>query len=149
MNQIVHLSDGTSMAHSLDPVSLQRLMTCELPLIKLFCAVSVKFPLYIVYGHRNEKEQNEAYAKGNSKVQWPNSKHNTYPSKAVDAVPKEQAAGKIKLDWNDAKRFYFLAGHVMQKAKDMGIPLRFGGDWDSDTELKDNNFNDLAHYETA
>ena len=28
-----------------------------------------------------------------------------------------------------------------------GIPLRWGGDWDVDTELKDNDFDDLPHFE--
>jgi hypothetical protein len=29
----------------------------------------------------------------------------------------------------------------------MGIKIRWGGDWDMDTETKDNNFDDLVHFE--
>jgi len=29
----------------------------------------------------------------------------------------------------------------------MGIRLRWGGDWDGDTELDDNKFDDLPHFE--
>jgi hypothetical protein len=29
----------------------------------------------------------------------------------------------------------------------MDIPLRWGGDWDSDTEVNDNGFDDLVHFE--
>ena len=32
-------------------------------------------------------------------------------------------------------------------AKQMGINIRFGGDWDSDGDTKDNNFDDLVHVE--
>ena len=29
----------------------------------------------------------------------------------------------------------------------MGIDLRWGGDWDRDTEVRDNTFDDLVHFE--
>ena len=29
----------------------------------------------------------------------------------------------------------------------MGIPVRWGGDWDDDTEVKDTGFKDLPHFE--
>ena len=29
----------------------------------------------------------------------------------------------------------------------MDINLRWGGDWDQDTEVKDNRFDDLGHFE--
>lgn len=29
----------------------------------------------------------------------------------------------------------------------MGVTLRWGGDWDSDTEVNDNSFDDLVHFE--
>ena len=29
----------------------------------------------------------------------------------------------------------------------MGIDLIWGGDWDGDTDLNDNNFDDLVHFE--
>jgi hypothetical protein len=41
----------------------------------------------ILCGHREEKEQNEAFNKGNSKLKWPQSKHNSLPSLAVDIAP--------------------------------------------------------------
>ena len=40
-----------------------------------------------------------------------------------------------------------MAGFVMGIANTVGIKLRWGGDWDKDTELKDNKFNDLGHFE--
>ncbi len=32
-------------------------------------------------------------------------------------------------------------------ASQMGTPLRWGGDWDGDTELRDQKFVDLPHFE--
>ena len=29
----------------------------------------------------------------------------------------------------------------------MGLKIRWGGDWDMDTQVKDNNFDDLPHFE--
>lgn len=33
---------------------------------------------------RNEKDQNDAFARGASKAKWPHSKHNFLPSRAID-----------------------------------------------------------------
>jgi hypothetical protein len=41
----------------------------------------------IIEGHRGKEAQNAAFERGASKVQFPNSKHNTYPSQAYDRVP--------------------------------------------------------------
>ena len=32
-------------------------------------------------------------------------------------------------------------------ASQMGIDIIWGGDWDGDTDLKDNAFDDLVHFE--
>jgi peptidoglycan L-alanyl-D-glutamate endopeptidase CwlK len=61
----------------------------------------------VICGFRGEKEQNEAYASGNSKLKWPQSKHNKTPSEAVDIVP-------YPVDWNDIKRFETLGQTVLQ-----------------------------------
>ncbi len=48
--------------------------------------------------------------------------------------------------WNLC-RFYYFAGFVMGTAAAMGVRLRWGGDWDGDTELDDQKFRDLVHFE--
>ena len=35
----------------------------------------------------------------------------------------------------------------MRVAQDLDIPIRWGGDWDSDNNLNDQNFMDLVHFE--
>jgi hypothetical protein len=120
--------------------SKKRLATCDKSLQDLFNEVVKNFDCSVLVGHRGEKEQNEAYDKGNSQVRWPKGKHNSNPSTAVDVAP-------YPIDWEDRERFTYFAGFVMGVAANLGISLRWGGDWDSDTDLSDNNFDDLVHFE--
>jgi len=120
--------------------SLAKLKSCEPDLQELFHHVLQLYDCTITDGHRNEIEQNECFRTGKSKVQYPDSKHNTYPSRAVDVAP-------YPIDWNDTKRFYYFAGLVKASASILGIEIRWGGDWDSDNDLNDQTFMDLVHYE--
>lgn len=120
--------------------SKNNLESCHDDLQKLFNEVIKYFDCSIICGYRGERDQNEAFFNGNSKVMFPNSMHNLYPSLAVDVVP-------YRLDWEDIDRFYYFSGFVLGIAKTMNIPIRWGGDWDSDTEVNDNKFNDLVHFE--
>jgi len=97
----------------------------------------------IICGHRNEADQNRAFNKGKSRDKWPNGKHNSMPSKAMDCVPYIND----KLSWN-----YFhccvLAGIILAEAKHHNIDLRWGGNWDMDSEpITDQDFQDLCHFE--
>ena len=96
----------------------------------------------IVYGYRNENDQNTAYAEGNSKVSWPDSMHNKFPSQAVDICPWRNG-----LQWDDKEAFYLLAGIMLATARSLDIRLRWGGDWDGDFDLHDQVFQDLGHFE--
>lgn len=124
----------------LGKASLERLSTCDQRLQDIIHEVIKHFDCTVTCGHRNEADQEEAFRTGKSTVQFPNSKHNSLPSMAIDVVP-------YPVDWNDLKRFYYFAGFVMATAASKGIKLRFGGDWNGDTQVKDNNFNDLPHFE--
>jgi len=125
---------------TLGKASMERLNTCDPRLQNIITSVVEHFDCTVTCGHRTEEEQEEAFRTGKSTVQFPNSKHNSLPSKAVDVVP-------CPVDWNDLKRFYYFAGFVMATAEAQGVKLRFGGDWNGDTQVKDNNFNDLPHFE--
>lgn len=67
--------------------SRSRLHTCDERLVKLFNEVVKHFDCTIIEGHRGKEKQNEAYRKGNSKLKFPNGKHNKSPSIAVDVAP--------------------------------------------------------------
>tara|TARA_R100000808_G_scaffold20547_2_gene44399 strand:- start:1533 stop:1925 length:393 start_codon:yes stop_codon:yes gene_type:complete len=117
-----------------------RLHTCHESLIKLFNEVVKDFDCTIIEGHRGKDKQNAAYDRGNSKLRYPKGKHNGKPSLAVDVAP-------YPIDWSDRDRFHLFAGYVLGIASQMGLKIRWGGDWDMDTQTKDNRFDDLVHFE--
>jgi len=122
--------------------SLENLESCDKRLQELFHEVIKYFDCSIICGHREKLDQDIAYAAGKSQIQWPNSKHNSMPSQAVDVIP-------YPVDWEDTDRMQFFAGFVMGTARGLGIEIRWGGDWDRDTTLTDQKFNDYPHFELA
>ena len=98
-----------------------------------------------ICGHRNKEDQNKAYETKRSKLRWPKSKHNSKPSKAVDVAPWEPSIKNV--DWFNHKRFIWLAGIIMAIAHTKDIKIRWGGDWNGDTFMRDENFLDMAHFE--
>jgi hypothetical protein len=121
-------------------ISKERLATCDDRIQRVMNEVIKYFDCMIMEGNRNEADQNRAYSQGRSKVKFPNGKHNTLPSRAVDAMP-------FPVDWKDTKRMCYFAGYVMAIALSMGIKLRWGYDWDGDKDLNDQTFYDGPHYE--
>jgi peptidoglycan L-alanyl-D-glutamate endopeptidase CwlK len=92
----------------------------------------------IICGYRNERDQNEAYDKGFSKLRFPQSRHNKLPSEAVDAVP-------YPIDWNDIKRFQNFGKFVINRANKLfkegkiNNKIVWGGNWKT--------FKDYPHFE--
>ena len=123
--------------------SMNKLKTCHPKLQMLALAVVERFDCTVVCGNRPEDEQNLAYAQGNSKLKYPDSKHNPLPSEAIDLAPYIAGKGIV---W-DSAQCYFFAGYVVHTAEMLGIKIRWGGDWDSDRDVKDQSFNDLVHFE--
>ena len=118
--------------------SLSRLNECHPLLRRLMLSVVEEIDISIICGFRGEKEQNEAYDRGASKLRWPQSKHNISPSMAVDVVP-------YPIDWNDERRFREMGQVVKQHweripaDERLGYSLSWGGDWKS--------FKDFPHFE--
>lgn len=90
----------------------------------------------IIEGLRTEARQEKLVAEGASKTKY--SKH--LSGRAVDLAP-------YPIAWEDRERFHYMGGMVRGIAKEMGIKVRWGGDWDSDGEIRDNSFDDLVHVE--
>jgi peptidoglycan L-alanyl-D-glutamate endopeptidase CwlK len=99
----------------------------------------------ILCTYRGEKEQNEAYNHGKSKLQFPNSKHNSMPSKAVDIAPYHPESPHIR--WNDTESFIFLLGYIKSLADRMGIKIRLGMTWSSKNIYAMARFSDRPHIE--
>lgn len=101
----------------------------------------------IVDGHRPPEEQLAAYNSGHSKVKF--GKHNYKPARAVDVQPYP-----LSKDTREKReQFYWLGGIMYGVAKTLyaegkiSHDVRFGGDWDKDGDITDNNFDDLYHLE--
>ena len=97
----------------------------------------------LVSGHRGKEVQNEHFREGRSKLQYPQSKHNQYPSIAVDVQPHPYPQKETELH----AALGFMAGLATVIAVKYGIELRWGGDWDMDGDVTDNDFDDLFHLE--
>jgi len=137
--------------------SLDNLNTCEYDLKRLFTAVVEDYDNTIMEGHRPEERQNALFDSDppRTKVRFPDGKHNSLPSKAVDSAPYIKGRGipwpdkknKPETYYKDLAQFYHYAGYVQGRAKEMGIGIRWGGDWDKDWDLNDQTFDDLVHFE--
>ena len=126
--------------------SLEQRKTLCKELQQVFDEVIKTFDFTITEGFRDKAAQDIAYAKGLSKVRWPNGKHNKKPSDAADIYP-------WPIDWTNkeanTQRSVYLAGYVMCTAERLGIQLRWGGDWNGDKDTRDEKFRDLGHFEVV
>lgn len=129
--------------------SKNRLHECD-PRIQYIMYEVIKYiDCTILTGHRDEYEQTIRYYNNQSRVKYPNSKHNSKPSMAIDVAPYPIPQAWGEDDWRDKVKFYELKAIIMLIAAQKGIELRWGGDWDSDGDYKDQSFNDLVHFEVV
>lgn len=108
----------------LSQISQDRLLTCDPRLQQLVSAVSDVTNCAVLCGHRDEADQEHAFLIGTSKEQWPNSRHNSSPSEAVDLAP-------LPLSWEDIDSFRRLNEVVQQEAAKLGLEIEWGGDFKS------------------
>ena len=116
--------------------SKQRLKGVDTKLVNVLNELVKIMDVTIIEGLRSQERQNELVAKGASKTKY--SKH--IQGKAVDVAP-------YPIDWKDRDRFHYMGGMVRGIGQQLGVNIRWGGDWDSDGETKDNSFDDLVHVE--
>ncbi len=96
----------------------------------------------LTYGHRTEEQQNALYPKF-TQVRWPDSKHNTKPSLAVDLQPYPYPRNE-----NDLRAALgYMAGLSFVLAGQGNFKIRWGGDWNRNGDVTDNGFDDLFHIE--
>ena len=116
--------------------SRERLKGVKPELINVLNQLIKIMDVTIIEGVRSQERQDELVAKGASKRRY--SKH--IQGKAVDLAP-------YPIDWEDRERFHYMGGMVRGIGQQMGGNIRWGGDWDSDGEVKDNGFDELVHVE--
>ena len=124
------------------------------------------FDFMVIEGVRSEEQCRVNYGKGRTqaqlkqvgiaghyakpflpKVTW---LRNPYGSKhcrqadgyghAVDCVP-------YPVDWNDLSRFDAMAKAMLGAAKELGVDLRWGADWDRDGKPREKGETDSPHFE--
>lgn len=102
---------------------------------------TMPFDVTVLEGVRSIEQQKANVAKGVSQTM--KSKHLKQPdgwSHAVDLAP-------YPIDWKAKERFNEQALHVMAAAKELGIKVRWGGDWNRNGDWKDEKFYDGPHFE--
>ena len=116
--------------------SLTRLNSCHPDLIVLMLEAladpECPCDITILEGYRDEKRQNLMLAEGRSQLPWPKSRHNEYPSWAVDIAP--YVDGAVSWDW---EHYEPLAAHVKTVWQRLKMDdkvtnlyeLEWGGDW--------------------
>lgn len=113
--------------------SREVLHTCDERLQNILNEAIKHYDFSVVHGYRNMEEQNTLFNQGFSKLRWPLSKHNSYPSRAVDIVP-------FPGGWENPNAFFDrMATFVLAEASRQGVRLEWGGHWRS--------FPDYAHFE--
>lgn len=103
----------------------------------------------VIEGVRTEARQKQLYAQGRTTpgqiVTW-TLKSNHFRNKvtgyghAVDLFPGS---------WNDVKLFEKMAQAMFQASKELGIPIRWGADWDRDGNFREKGETDSPHFELA
>ena len=116
--------------------SKERLRGVDTKLVNVLNELVKIMDVTIIEGLRSEQRQEKLLKEGSTKTKF--SKHIT--GKAVDLAP-------YPIDWKDRDRFHYMGGMIRGIAKQLNVPVRWGGDWDSDGETKDNSFDDLVHVE--
>jgi peptidoglycan L-alanyl-D-glutamate endopeptidase CwlK len=129
--------------------SAGKLATCDDRLQLILNQAILVVDFVVLEGHRGKIAQDDAYAKGNSKLRWPFGRHNSLPSRAVDIAPYYPDG----IHWKDLIAFGRLMGVVQCIAHQQDIPLRFGLDWNSNFQSVDQDpnesFLDAPHIELA
>jgi len=115
-------------------------------LVKVVRKVAESHNILVIEGVRTQERQDALYAQGRTKpgpiVTWTkDSKH--IQGLAVDVVKLKGTS----IDWNDVKSFEELGKIMLDTAKELGVSLRWGYDWDSDGKLREKGENDGPHFQ--
>lgn len=104
----------------------------------------------VTCGLRTEDEQARLYAQGRTTpgpiVTWTmQSRHmpdRDGLGRAVDLVP-------FPVDWKTPSKFDAIAKAMFTASKELGIPIRWGADWDKDGNPREKGESDSPHFELA
>lgn len=97
--------------------------TLDPRLVLLVNKLADLFDISLIWGYRDEEQQTKFFNEGTG-VEWPDSKHNVMPSKAVDLAP-------YPLNWSDItqqdiEQWNMILGAALAIAKEEGFEIRLG-----------------------
>lgn len=135
--------------------SLDKLNTCHEDIIIILSRLIELYDFSVIEGHRSQETQMKYFAEGKSKLDGVASlsKHQSYPSMAVDIMPWAAGTNAFSGKEKDNRRFYTMMGMVKAIAAQLKAEglithnVRFGLDWDNDEIYTDQTFDDLPHFE--
>ncbi len=132
--------------------SRTNLDTCRSEIIETLEIVVIEYDIKVLEGVRSWDRQAQLLDEGRTTKGPGESKHNPpklpdgtedseWKSDAVDVAP-------YPIDWKDARRFIYMAGMIIGVGRTLGHDFRWGGNWDQDQIiLDDQSFDDLPHFE--
>lgn len=100
----------------------------------------------VIEGRRTLERQKELYAQGRTTAgkivtDTMNSKH--LHGLAVDIAPWVNG----KIDWNDLSLFDKMSNAMFQAAKELGVNIRWGADWNRNGVKREKGEHDSPHFE--
>ncbi|MDD5487050.1 MAG: M15 family metallopeptidase [Dehalococcoidales bacterium] len=132
--------------YTLSERSLKRLEGVEEDLAKVvrlaIKRTPVDFGVAWLGGLRTPEEQNQLFKDGYSKCDGYIKLSRHQFGEAVD-LQVFVRGGAVQ----NEKMQCIVAGVMAACAGELDVNIRWGGDWDSDGDVRDNNFNDLYHFE--
>lgn len=161
------------MGNSFSASSLANIETCEKDLQNL-CHLALDYAeklgrdFSVIEGYRDIHTQMNLFRDGKSRIDGVSqkSKHNYDPSRAIDFVPYLKGLGalvgndtqimsiadKYGIEVYSARyklmgEFAIIANCFFLAAHDLGIKIRWGGDWNQDSNTFNNTFDDMGHIE--
>lgn len=135
--------------------SQERLDTCHEDIQVIMNEVIKIYDISVIEGHRSEATQRRYFAEGKSTLDgvYNKSKHQSYPSMAIDIMPYKKGTNAFSGEEKDNRRFYTMMGmvqmiaHRLLEEGKITHKVRFGLDWDGDQMYTDQTFDDLPHVE--
>ena len=135
------------MAYALGTKSRERLVGVHQDLVRVVeRAIEITTQDFMVLeGVRSQERQDELYAQGRTKpgpiVTWVKVGTHTNGT-AVDLVP-------FPVDWNDLSKFDAISKAMFQAAKEQGVRIRWGADWNQNGTARERGESDSPHFELA
>jgi len=131
------------MAYKFSNRSIDKINTCHESLRELvYKAMEYqRFDIVVIEGHRSNERQDELKRQKLSEKSAGESKHNHFPSLAIDLMPSPATK------WEDIETFKRFGEFIIGVAAGLDILIRWGGDWDMDGKTNDQKFNDYVHFE--